>query len=75
MDIRKIKIIHNCIENERTGSPQELALKIDTTERSVYNYIRFMKSELNAPIRYSKSKRTYYYESRCNINFIHNNIL
>lgn len=44
-----------------TGSPKELASKLLISERSVYNYIAFMKFELQAPIQYNYHKMTYVY--------------
>lgn len=68
MDIRKIIKLHHLIKNERTGKPSELAGKLGVSERSVYNYIGFMKMELNAPISYEENKESYCYESDCEFN-------
>ena len=55
-----------------TGKPKELALKLNVSERTIYNYIHFMKRELKAPIIYNRLKDSYQYEGNCNINFTHN---
>jgi transcriptional antiterminator len=57
MDIRIIILLHKLLLAERTGGPKELALKLALSERSIYNYIGFMKTELNAPIIYQVQKR------------------
>lgn len=44
-----------------TGSPKTLASKLSISERSVYNYISFMKQELHAPIVYDYNKLSYIY--------------
>jgi hypothetical protein len=44
-----------------TGSPKKLASKLAISERSVYNYISFMKMELQAPIVYNYQNQTYIY--------------
>lgn len=75
MDIRIIKKIHERIKTESTGTPKELASKLDVSERTVYNYIKFMREELKAPIRYNRMKDTYQYVTICSINFIHNEII
>jgi hypothetical protein len=49
------------ILNEMTGSPKHLALKLGLSERSVYNYIAFMKNQLNAPIKYDYQRQSYVY--------------
>lgn len=61
MDIRIIIRIDALISKEMTGSPKKLASKLAISERSVYNYVSFMKKELNAPIIYDYSKQTYIY--------------
>ncbi|WP_324069367.1 MAG: HTH domain-containing protein [Flavobacterium sp.] len=66
MDIRIIIRIDELISKEMTGSPKNLASKLSITERSVYNYIAFMKKEMNAPIVYDYHKISYvYYDEWC----------
>ena len=71
MNILIIKKIHSMILSKSTGKPKELALKLNVSERTIYNYIHFMRSELKAPIKYNRIKGTYLYDTKCNINFIH----
>lgn len=68
MDIRKIIRIHKLLLAERTGKPNELANKLEVSERSIYNYISYMKAELNAPIEYDTLKKSYYYIEKCEFN-------
>jgi transcriptional antiterminator len=65
MDIRIIKKIHEFIMKEQTGSPKELSNKLGVSERTIYNYISYMKVELNAPIIYDNQKGNYMYERVC----------
>ncbi len=69
MDIRIIIRIDNLIIKEMTGSPKQLASKLAITERSVYNYIAFMKSELKAPIVYNFQRLSYVYNDDRNFKF------
>lgn len=69
MDIRIIIKIHELLNIERTGSPKELGLKLGICERSVFNYISYMKSELEAPIIYNSRKESYCYINDCELNF------
>ena len=69
MDIRVIKKLHELIITERTGPPKELCIKLGISERTVYNYILFMKKELNAPIKYISDKGTYCYYGNCELRF------
>ncbi len=50
---------------EQTGSPKELSNKLGVSERTIYNYISYMKVELNAPIIYDNQKGNYMYERVC----------
>ncbi|MBP6755284.1 MAG: HTH domain-containing protein [Bacteroidia bacterium] len=69
MDIRIIIRLDYLIVREMTGSPKELASKLSITERSVYNYLAFMKKELNAPIQYNFQRLSYVYTSEWNFKF------
>ena len=59
---------------QRTGKPIDLAQKIGVSERSIYNYISYMKKELNAPIDYIVQKESYYYKTKCDLNFEGNDL-
>lgn len=52
-----------------TGSPKQLASKLAITERSVYNYIAFMKRELKAPIVYNYQRLSYVYNDNWEFKF------
>jgi hypothetical protein len=69
MDIRKIIVIHELIRKQRTGKPKVLASRIGVSERTVYHYIRFIKTELKAPVKWYAMKETYVYESNGKLNF------
>ena len=49
------------IQVNDTGTPGELAQRIGILERSIYEYLKLMKS-LGAPISYSRQLQSYYYE-------------
>lgn len=69
MDIRIIIRLNELINSEQTGSPKELASKLDISIRTVYNYIAFMKKEMKAPIIYDYQRLSYVYEEECEFNF------
>ena len=69
MDIRIIIRLHNLFLAERTGDPKNLAAFLGISVRSVYNYISFMKKELNAPIAYEVQKTSYCYQRVCELSF------
>ena len=70
MDIRIIIELDNLINKEITGSPKQLASKLSMTERTVYNYISFMKKSLNAPIVYDYQRMSYVYNNDGEFKFI-----
>ncbi len=61
MNILKIKHFIHLIEKERTGSAKVAAERIGISERMVFNYVRILKTQLNAPINYNRTKQTYSY--------------
>ena len=69
MDIRIIIKIHELIRASRAGNSEDLADRLDVSVRTVYNYIAYMKTELNAPITYYSQNKKYHYERECELNF------
>lgn len=57
----RISHINYLIQKKATGTPLQLARKLSISKRSVQEYIQQMK-ELGFPIKYSKSRTSYYYE-------------
>ena len=57
-----------------TGTPSQLANRLDVGERTIYEYINIMKS-LGAPIHYCRHRRSYYYdkEGAFTISFVDDN--
>ncbi len=62
MDIRKIIRINKLINSERTGTPKTLSIHLGVSERTTHNYLRFMRTELKAPIAWNAYKKTYAYK-------------
>ncbi len=69
MDIRIIIRLHDFIRLEQTGSPKDLGYKLGISNRTLYEYIAFMKYELNAPIVYVRHIQSYKYSSNCRFCF------
>jgi transcriptional antiterminator len=69
MDIRKITTINELIRKQRTGNPKVLASRIGVSERTIYNYIRFIKNTLKAPVKWNTMKETYVYETNGKLHF------
>jgi predicted DNA-binding transcriptional regulator YafY len=69
MNIKKLIIIHELIRKQRTGKPKALASRLGVSERTIYHYISFMKTELRAPVKWYAMKESYVYESNGKLNF------
>lgn len=66
--IEQIKRIDQLIRIKATGTPQQLASKLDMSERAVYDRINLMKS-MGAPIEYSHVRQCYYYQGTVQCEF------
>lgn len=62
MNIEKFKFFIHLIEKERTGTPSEIAKKLNVSERTIFAYVQLLKTEMKAPIEYNKFRKTYQYE-------------
>jgi hypothetical protein len=69
MDIRLIIRLHEFFLMGKTGTPKELGLKLCVSERTVFNYISYMRTELNAPIIFNIQKGSYCYSRECDLSF------
>jgi len=60
--INRLKTINRLVRIKGTGTPKQLARRLNMSESSLYIYLSLLK-ELGAPIAYSKIMNSYYYES------------
>ena len=58
----KLSLLCRLIETEFTGTPEQLAIIIGVTERTLRRYIEVLR-QMGADIRYSRSLQTYYFAS------------
>lgn len=68
MDIGKIKRLDKLIRL-KVGNANDLASKLEITERSIYKYIKYMRTELEAPIAYDSTNKTYLYSENGKLDF------
>lgn len=59
--IERLKRIDGIIQKKSSGTPAQLAAKLDISESTLYEFIAVMK-EMGAPIQYDKFNCRYYYE-------------
>jgi DNA-binding IclR family transcriptional regulator len=57
----RIQRIHELIKRKASGTPKELATRLGISARQLYKLLDLMK-ELGAPILYSNTLCSYYYE-------------
>jgi biotin operon repressor len=60
--IERIKYLDAIIRKKRTGSPSELAAKLNISRAQLYNHIDYLK-DLGLPIEYCRKLNTFYYSS------------
>jgi hypothetical protein len=64
MDLTKIERMCLLTRLNATGRPVDFAERMGMSPRSLFNYINFMKSKLNAPIEYCNTKQSYCYKEK-----------
>ncbi|WP_372489979.1 HTH domain-containing protein [Chitinophaga sedimenti] len=60
--ISRLEYLDNLICKRSTGTPKQLARKLNVSERSIRDHISLLK-ELGAPVRYCRQRNSYYYHS------------
>jgi hypothetical protein len=58
--LERIERIDALIRRQNTGTPKNLADKLEISERQVYNCIEELRN-LGLPIEYCRNRQTYYY--------------
>lgn len=61
MNFKQLQHIDRLAQTQSTGTPKQLAEKLNCSERMVYWYIQFLRKELKAPLVYSRKRFSYYY--------------
>lgn len=68
MNIDKVKHIDRLIRI-KAGNAKDIAVKLSITERAVYKYIKYMRTELNAPIVFDSIRKSYLYSEEGRLEF------
>jgi len=56
----RLDYLNTLIRKKSTGSPEQLAKKLQVSERTIFQYVEILRS-LGAEIKYSRVKQSYYY--------------
>lgn len=59
--IERIDRLEKLIHYKSTGSPSELAEKLNISERRLYDYIKYLREDKNQNIVYNAGIRSYEY--------------
>lgn len=59
--IGRLSSLDYYIRTRSTGTPKQLAKKLNLCERQAREYINLFR-ELGAPVKYDRSRNSYYYE-------------
>ena len=59
--IEQLKKVHKLIKRESTGSPKELASRVNVSERQIFIILEQLR-EMEAPIRFNRRTNTYFYD-------------
>ena len=57
----RLEYLDDLIRKKSTGSPRELAEKLNISQRTVFNWISVL-TDLGALIKYDPERQTYFYE-------------
>ena len=67
--IDKLKRIDLLIRRKATGSPNELAKKLNISPSTLYEYLLILKQTFQAPVAYCRLRRSYLYREYGSLNF------
>lgn len=58
--LERLQRLHRLIDQEKTGTPKELALRLHLSVRTIHHLIELLK-EYDASVSYDRSRKTYFY--------------
>jgi hypothetical protein len=70
MNIEIVQALLLIIKQENSGTPADLAAKLNMSERMIYKYIYFVKTEFNAPVKYCRKKKSYKFSENGSIDLL-----
>ena len=64
--LQVIERVDGLIRRKATGTAEELSSRLGVSRRTIYEIINVMK-QMDAPIEYCKSSKTFYYAFKCDL--------
>ena len=72
MYIKKLRKFIHLVKRMQTGKPADVAQRLGVSERMIYNYTKFIREELNAPIVWNNFKQSYLFSESGDLIWIYN---
>jgi transcriptional antiterminator len=69
--IERFQILNKLIHKQKTGSPEELANRLNLSRRQLYNYIEELK-DLGMKVRYSRKHNSFYFDDSKKLEILFN---
>ncbi len=69
MHLEKLRKFIQLVERKQTGKPADVAKLLGVSERMIYNYTKFIREELNAPIVWNNFKQSYLFSENGALNW------
>lgn len=60
--MKKLIRMDSLIQRRSTGTPQEFAKKLELSRSTLFEYLAYMRQDLEVGILYDRYRGTYYYE-------------
>lgn len=59
--LNRVERFDQLVRAEHTGTPQEIAEKLELSEGTLYTLVDELRDDFGFPIAYSRKRQTYYY--------------
>ena len=69
MHLEKLRKFIHLVERKQTGKPADVARLLGVSERMIYNYTKFIREELKAPIVWNNFKQSYLFSENGALNW------
>lgn len=64
IDLHKLLHMDSLIQRHCTGSPERFAKRIELSRSTFFEYLGYMRNELDLSIKYNEYNQTYYYDGK-----------
>lgn len=61
IDLEKLNYMNDLIKRKSTGSPEQFAKKLNVSRSTFFDYLAYMRKDLQLDIKYDNLASSYYY--------------